>query len=97
MDQGVYLIQLSQWAFRQTPESIVAKGTLNNDQVDIAVSAVLTYKNGGKATISASCREDWENKAVIKGTKGSVVVFKTKKLSIHLGSINFYNFFLNKD
>lgn len=74
MDLGVYNIQCAQWAFRELPKSIEAKGTLNDDGVDIETEVELVYTGNRKALLRVSGERDLDNKAVIKGTKGEITV-----------------------
>lgn len=73
LDLGVYTIQISQWAFREPPKTIKAKGTLNDDGVDMEMTGELHY-SGGVAKIRTSGLEVLDNKATIKGTKGQITV-----------------------
>lgn len=73
LDQGVYIIQVAQWAFRKEPVSIKVSGVVQNG-VDMQVSGVLKYPGGGVARISADSTKRLENQAIIKGSKGTIVV-----------------------
>lgn len=75
MDQGIYTIQLSQWVFREEPVSIEATGILTENNVEIEINGRFKYRNGGVANVSANCTRDQENRAVIRGTKGTITVF----------------------
>lgn len=74
IDMGVYVIQLSQFIFRQPPKSIVATGTLNEEGVDTTMQAEFKYENGGVAKVSTSSFAVAENAATITGTKGQIKV-----------------------
>lgn len=60
--------------FQQPPKSIQATGTLNSDGVDVAMKATLTYSDNSFAKIETSALALQDNKAVIKGTKGEIIV-----------------------
>lgn len=68
------MIQISQWIFGSDPISIKAKGNLNEDGCDIEMEAELTYANGGVAHVQTSAVEVLSNKAVVRGTKGTITV-----------------------
>lgn len=74
LDLGVYVIQVSQWVFDSKPLSIKATGKLNEDGCDVEMEAELTYSNGGVAKIRTSAVEELSNKAVVRGTKGTITV-----------------------
>lgn len=74
LDLGVYVIQLSQWVFQQTPKSIKATGKLNDNGVDAAMQAEIKYGDDAVAHISTSAQEKLSNTAVIRGTKGEISV-----------------------
>lgn len=65
---------MSQWVFREPPLSITASGTLNEEGVDLQVSAILKYSNGAVANLNISAKDQYDNTAVIKGTKGKIEV-----------------------
>lgn len=73
LDQGVYVIQVAQWAFRHEPISIEVTGVVQNG-VDMQVVGVLKYPGGGVARISADSTRRLQNQAIIKGSKGTIVV-----------------------
>lgn len=74
LDLGIYAIQMAQWVFTEKPDSIIAEGTLNEEGVDLQVSATLKYKTGGIANLKISAKDQYDNVAVIKGTKGTIEV-----------------------
>lgn len=74
LDLGIYTIQVSQWAFQEPPQEIIAKGTLNEEGVDIEVKTELVYSGKRKSKMHTSAKELLDNKAVIKGTKGQITV-----------------------
>ncbi|XP_055547453.1 trans-1,2-dihydrobenzene-1,2-diol dehydrogenase-like [Wyeomyia smithii] len=74
LDLGVYTIQVSLWVFRDYPVKITAKGQLNDDGVDVAMEATLDFPKGGVARIKTSALGLLNNKAVIRGTKGTIIL-----------------------
>lgn len=86
LDLGVYVIQVSLFAFGADPISIKATGKLNEDGVDVATNIELKFANGGIANLRTSSLEEYDNKATIKGTKGSITV------SWMVFGMNFRNF-----
>lgn len=74
VDIGVYPIQLCQWIYQQPPKSIKATGKLNNDGVDIEMSAVLRYGDNEVCRIRTSFTKTYENGAKIVGSKGQITV-----------------------
>ncbi|XP_037034560.1 trans-1,2-dihydrobenzene-1,2-diol dehydrogenase-like [Bradysia coprophila] len=75
LDLGVYTIQLCQWIFQKYPQSIQAEGTLNSDGVDLTMKATLIYSDTAFATIETSAMEALNNQAVIKGSKGQMILY----------------------
>lgn len=73
LDLGVYTVQLAQWAFGEPPKSIKATGTLNDDGCDMEMQAELQYSTG-VAKIRTSALEKLDNRAVIRGSKGTITV-----------------------
>ncbi|XP_059221348.1 trans-1,2-dihydrobenzene-1,2-diol dehydrogenase [Stomoxys calcitrans] len=76
LDLGIYTIQVSQWAFQEPPQKIVAKGTLNENGVDIDVETELIYSGNRKSKMRTSALGELDNKAVIKGTKGQITLLQ---------------------
>lgn len=74
IDMGVYVIQLSQWVFKEAPKSIKARGTLNSSGVDSSMEGELRYSDDKVAHISASGIKTLKNTALIRGTKGEITV-----------------------
>lgn len=74
MDLGIYCLQFAQLIFGSYPKSIVSAGYLNEDGVDLSMSCVLTYPEGGTATLSTHSKVQLPNEASIIGTKGTVKV-----------------------
>lgn len=74
LDLGVYAIQFAQFVFRSEPVSISAKGKLNDDGVDVETEVEMKYANGAVARFKTSALKELENKAHVRGTKGSMTV-----------------------
>lgn len=74
LDIGVYTIQLCQWVLQAEPKSIKATGLLNDDGVDIEMSAELNYGENKVAKIQMSALKTLNKPAKIIGTKGSISV-----------------------
>ncbi|CAH1734489.1 unnamed protein product [Chironomus riparius] len=74
LDLGVYTIQVSLFALRDEPTSIKATGKLNDDEVDVETEVEIKFAKGGIAKIKTSCLKMLDNKAVIRGTKGSMTL-----------------------
>lgn len=74
MDLGIYTIQVSQWAFQEPPQDVTAKGTLNDEGVDVDVQAEFHYTGNRLAKMHFSGNGVLKNDAVIKGSKGQITV-----------------------
>jgi dihydrodiol dehydrogenase / D-xylose 1-dehydrogenase (NADP) len=74
LDLGVYTIQMSLWVFRSEPTKIISFGKLNEDGLDMEVTAEYHFKNGGLAKIQTSCLKPLSNKCIITGTKGKFIL-----------------------
>lgn len=74
LDLGVYVIQFSQWVFGTKPVAIKATGTLNEDGCDTQMQAELSYGQAGVARVQTSAIEELSNKAVVRGTKGTITL-----------------------
>lgn len=74
LDLGIYTIQLAQLIFGKVPQSIEATGKLNEDGCDLEMKATLSYGDDKKAVMTTSALEKLDNTAIIKGTKGHIVV-----------------------
>lgn len=72
LDLGIYPLQLALFLFNENPEKIEAKGSLNEHGIDILMEATFHYKNGKFAKLKSSGLELLGNKAIIRGTKGSI-------------------------
>ena len=74
---GVYTLQFSTFIFTgEKPESIKALGHLNQDGVDLSMSATLKFKGNRIATILTNSEVDLPNEALIIGTKGTIKIPK---------------------
>ncbi|XP_055310979.1 trans-1,2-dihydrobenzene-1,2-diol dehydrogenase-like isoform X2 [Sitodiplosis mosellana] len=74
LDIGVYPIQLCQWIFQQAPTSIKAAGKLNDDGVDLEMSAVINYGDNKVCKIRTSFTTTYKNGATIVGSKGQITM-----------------------
>lgn len=74
LDIGVYVIQCCQWVFQQAPKSITATGTLNDEGVDVEVSAEIRYGDNQVGNLKTSGLRKLSNTAKIVGTKGQITV-----------------------
>lgn len=74
LDLGVYTTQFCQFVFEQEPISIKASGKLNDDGVDVEMTAELKYGNDRVARMRTSFLELLSNEAKIVGTKGTMTV-----------------------
>lgn len=74
LDMGVYTIQACQWVFQQEPKSIKATGTLNDEGVDLEMSAELNYGDNKVGTIKTSALNQLSNAVQIVGTKGQITI-----------------------
>lgn len=74
LDMGVYTIQACQWVLGEEPKSIEARGILNEEGVDIEMTANLDYGDNKKVQINTSALNQYSNSVVIIGTKGQITV-----------------------
>lgn len=74
INMGIYPIQLCQWVFRQAPKSITATGKLNDDGVDVEMTATIVYGDNKVGQIRSSVLEELGNVAKIIGTRGTITV-----------------------
>lgn len=83
LDLGVYCINLLQMSFgNEFPEEIVAVGHLNDQGIDLNVSAALKYSNGRTGVIVTHSAVQLPNEAEIVGTKGVIKVTISYSLSV---------------
>jgi len=77
LDLGIYTIQIAQLAMQaEKPSKIAAIGHLNDEGVDVAISASMMYSRGRTATLVTSSQAKLSNDAVIIGTKGMIKVLE---------------------
>jgi len=74
LDMGVYTIQACQWVLEQEPIAIKAKGSLNEEGVDVEMSADLDYGDNKKVQINTSALNQLSNSVKIVGTKGEITI-----------------------
>lgn len=74
LDMGVYVLQACQWVLEKNPVSIKAKGILNEEGVDVEMTADLDYGDGKKVQINTSALNQYSNSVKIIGTKGEITV-----------------------
>lgn len=77
LDLGIYTIQFCQWVFQQAPKSIKATGKLNEDGVDVEMSAEINYGDNKVGKMKTSALNELSNTAKIIGSKGQITVRKT--------------------
>jgi len=75
LDLGIYCLQFACLVYNnEMPESIKAAGILNENGVDMCMSATLTYKGNRTATIMTNALVELPNETYICGTKGMIKV-----------------------
>ncbi|XP_052866866.1 trans-1,2-dihydrobenzene-1,2-diol dehydrogenase-like [Anopheles cruzii] len=74
LDLGVNAIQVAMWAFQAEPLRVEAAGQLNDEGIDVGITATLHFPNGGTARLRTSAIDRLPNKAVVTGTKGSITL-----------------------
>lgn len=74
LDMGVYAIQFCQWIYQQQPESIVATGVVNEEGVDLEMSAEIRYGENKIGKIKSSALSALDRIGRIVGTKGQITV-----------------------
>ncbi|XP_067637519.1 trans-1,2-dihydrobenzene-1,2-diol dehydrogenase-like isoform X2 [Eurosta solidaginis] len=74
LELGVYALQFALWIFGYFPQNIMANGTLNKDGVDEEANIVLHYGPDRKAELMLSSLKRFDNKAIIKGTDGTMTL-----------------------
>ncbi|XP_053612120.1 trans-1,2-dihydrobenzene-1,2-diol dehydrogenase-like [Plodia interpunctella] len=71
MDIGIYVLQLSQFVFKDDPIKVSVVGTpLNESGVDLLETIVLDYSGGRRAVLNVNAHIRMWNKATIYGSKG---------------------------
>lgn len=84
LDLGIYTIQLCQWVFQQEPQSIKATGKLNEDGVDVEMTAEINYGGNKVAKIKTSALDNLSNVAKIIGKTGEITVNSKQFLNTQL-------------
>ncbi|EFN80683.1 trans-1,2-dihydrobenzene-1,2-diol dehydrogenase [Harpegnathos saltator] len=75
LDLGIYCLQFVSMVYNnEMPERIITSGSLNEDGVDISMTASLYYKDNRSATITTSALVNLPNKGYICGAKNTVEV-----------------------
>lgn len=74
IDMGVYCVQMCLWCFNEEPTQIIAHGHLDDHGIDLTMDAELEFSNDRKATIYIDLTALGKNHAIIKGTKGKMIV-----------------------
>lgn len=74
LDIGIYLLQLSQYVFKEEPKNVTAVGKLNDSGVDESETIILDYGDGRRAVLNTQSRLVLKNTATIYGTKGSITI-----------------------
>lgn len=74
LDVGVYTILFCHWVFQKEPKSIKATGILNDEGIDLEMSAELNYGDNKLAKMKTSAIYTPSNTAKIIGTKGTMTV-----------------------
>lgn len=92
LDLGIYTIQFASFVFdNEMPKNIRASGFLNNDGVDMSVSATFLYEGSRTATIVTSAFVNLPNEAHILGTKGMIKIpqfWCPTKVELPSGTVN---------
>lgn len=76
LDLGVYTTQFCQFIFQEEPKSIKATGKLNDEGIDLEMTAELRYSGNKVAKMRTSALTTYENVGKIVGTKGTMQVSK---------------------
>jgi len=77
LDLGIYTVQIAQLAMQaEKPCKIAAIGHLNEEGVDVGISASMMYSKGRSATIVTSSQAKLTCDAVIIGTEGMIKVLE---------------------
>lgn len=84
INSGVYAIQFCQFNFEQGPQSIKATGTLNDNGVDIEMSADLMYSDNRVGNIKTSVINELSNAAKIIRTNGAMMTVGKKCIYWHI-------------
>lgn len=79
---------MCQWIFPQEPQTITATGILNDDGVDVEMSAEINYGNSKMGKIKTSAINNLSNTARIVGTKGTMTVNAMFLVSLRIFTLN---------
>ncbi|KAJ8736201.1 hypothetical protein PYW08_006857 [Mythimna loreyi] len=74
LDIGIYLLQLSQYIFKEEPQKVTAVGNLNDSGVDVTETMILEYGSGKRAVLNSHVGLTLWNRATIYGTKGRITL-----------------------
>ncbi|CAG0899031.1 unnamed protein product [Cyprideis torosa] len=74
LDIGVYCVNIATMVLGSNPKDVVAQGIVNDEGVDIAVSAILVYDGGKYGCLQIDTRMGMVNECVITGTKGIIKI-----------------------
>ena len=73
LDLGVYPVSLASMVFGK-PSTITSHAILTDENVDAATSVILSYANGGQATLSCTMLAATSNSATIAGSQGRIEI-----------------------
>ncbi|XP_026731108.1 trans-1,2-dihydrobenzene-1,2-diol dehydrogenase-like [Trichoplusia ni] len=74
LDIGVYVLQLAQFVFKDSPKRVIAVGKRNHDEVDVSETIVLEYDDDRRAVLNTNTQLELVNQAVVYGTKGHITL-----------------------
>ncbi|KAJ8736202.1 hypothetical protein PYW08_006858 [Mythimna loreyi] len=74
LDIGIYLLNLSQYVFKEEPQKVTAVGNLNDSGVDVTETMILEYGSGKRAVLNSHVGLTLWNRATIYGTKGRITL-----------------------
>lgn len=63
--------------FRAEPTKVIAFSKLNDDSLDMEYNGEYHFPNGGITKFKVSCLNALSNTAIIRGTKGEIVVSRS--------------------
>lgn len=82
LDIGIYLLQLSQYVFKEEPKNVTSVGIRGETDVDISETVILEYSDGKRAVLNVEATLNLYNKATIYGTKGRYTVSVSCSLTL---------------
>ena len=104
LDLGCYPLSTLNFLFNKDSkyEFTSANGTFCSTDVDDSANAEILINNKVQCTIKVSIKENFDNKTVIKGTKGEIIInnpwLPEKKTTLDIKNNNsFYKKFINSD